>query len=149
MQKREVSGYTGNISHPTFIRIAEDVGCSESIIRKYIEVLQELNLTIVKNVGAFKHLNTGNIKEAGNTYYLYDSENLYLNSFIEESSNLYVFQKESKGYKLIDNFDRNKFKKLGGEKGRIKRNINEGKATNKDIERLKEIDDILNRNRIK
>lgn len=148
MQERCGNTYKGRLCYPSYQRICQDVGCSEPIITKYINILQDLKLIIINNTGTFKHLETNTIIEANNTYFQYDVPTSGIHHFIEEMSELYVAQKKAKGFKLLkENDDRVNFKKIGGEKGRIKRLIKEGKAKKSDIKRLEEIENILNENR--
>lgn len=150
MQERYGNTYKGKLCYPSYQRICQDVGCSEPIITKYINILQDLKLIIINNTGTFKHLETNTIIEANNTYFQYDTPTSGIHHFIEEMSELYVAQKKAKGFKLLKEIDdRINFKKIGGEKGRIKRLIKEGRAKESDIKRLEEIENILNENKYK
>ncbi|HFD2033485.1 TPA: hypothetical protein ACF2DD_002062 [Clostridium perfringens] len=149
MQFREINLSKGFICYPSYVRISKDVGCSTAIIYKYINILQDLNLIVIHNIGTFKNIYTNCVTESNNTYILYDRSRTLINNFIEEINTLFLSQKKAKGFKLLKDIDRTNFKKIGGEKGRIKRLIKEGKAIEKDITRLEEIENILNENRQK
>lgn len=135
----ERDGGKAETCYPTYSAIADDINITEGIIKKYIDILVQLDLIRYDNAGLYYFKNDKNkiTRESANTYTLYkDGWENELKLCIKQHKSLAndrIFVKEYK----------NNDKKLNGEKGYLQRLINQGKATDKHMHRLNEINDII------
>ncbi|ELC8424658.1 hypothetical protein QYB63_001222 [Clostridium perfringens] len=132
------------VSFPSYKQICLDtLISSEDSIKKYLYILVKLNIIIVGNNGDRINTITGEIKRDNNTYALANSRG---ESSLRGSLRLMKKQNEECGWKY------RKFKDnraLGGEKTQILRAIKENRATIEQLKKLKEIDNILEKEKYK
>lgn len=136
----QATGGNATVCYPSYAKIEEDINISQASIKKYIDILVDIDLIRYDNAGI--HYPKGNPKfkrESANTYCLYDE---YDNWKIEikESIKFYKAQKEENGFVFCkDNTYKNNNRKLNGELGALIRLKNKGKANDKQLKRIDEI----------
>ena len=132
------------VAFPSYIQIGQDTGISsQDSIKKYIDILVELKLIIVGNNGDRVNTITGEVKRDNNTYALANDRG---ESSLRGALRLFKQKNEESGWKYKTFKDH---RSLGGEKKQILKAIKENKATKKQLERLEEIEGILNKENYK
>lgn len=127
------------VSFPSYKEMADNCLISESSIKQYIDELVQMNLIRYKNLGMKVNKNNGETTLIRNTYTIYkegweDEIDGAINQLKKQlKNNEYIIKNE----KMINK------NKLGGEKTQILKRIKENKTTKKDIKRLQEINEIL------
>lgn len=139
------SRYTGHfeVAFPSYKKIAEDTRiCSMATIKKCLSILiDDLELLIVGNNG--DRIKDGIVKRDNNTYALNDDEGI---RSLKHSLKYFKKENENNGWEYKTFKDN---RALGGEKAQINKKIKKGIATESDINRLIEIDSILNKDNYK
>lgn len=145
-----LNGGKAETCYPSYNKIYNDIGISEGVINKYINILVELNLIRCDNAGVYYHKdNIKNKKESPNTYALYDKEEYYKDE-LKESIKFFRSRKENEGYIFVKNKKnpyKNNNRKLNGELGALTKLKNQGKATNEQLKRIEEIKSIIENNK--
>jgi predicted AAA+ superfamily ATPase len=140
----QVTGGNATVCYPSYAKIEEDINISQATIKKYIDILVDINLIRYDNAGIYYPKgNSKHKRESANTYCLYDE---YDNWKIEikESIKFYKSQKEKKGFIFCkDNTYKNNNRKLNGELGALIKLKNKGTATSKQLKRIDEIRSLL------
>lgn len=132
------------VSFPSYKQICLDtLISSEDSIKKYIDILVKLNIIIVGNNGDRINTITGEVKRDNNTYALANDRG---ESSLRGALRLFKQKNEDNGWKY-KSFKDNRV--LAGEKTQILKAIKENRATIKQLQRLKEIDNILGKNEYK
>ncbi len=132
------------VAFPSYKQICLDtLISSEDSIKKYINILVELGIIIVGNNGDRVNTITGEIKRDNNTYALANDTG---ESSLRGALRLFKQKNIEQGWeykKIKDN------RSLGGEKSRIIQSINNKTVTEKQLKRLKEINNILDKENYK
>lgn len=132
------------VAFPSYKQLCLDtLISSEDSIKKYINILVKLEIIIVGNNGDRVNKITGEVKRDNNTYALADDRG---ESSLKGALRLFKQKNENEGWeykKFKDN------RSLGGEKSKIIQAINNGIATEKQLERLEEINNILDKENYK
>ncbi|MCC5421378.1 hypothetical protein [Clostridium perfringens] len=132
------------VSFPSYKQICLDtLIASEDSIKKYIDILVKLNIIIVGNNGDRINTITGEVKRDNNTYALANDRG---ESSLRGALRLFKQKNEDNGWKY-KNFKDNRV--LAGEKTQILKAIKENRATIKQLQRLKEINNILGKDEYK
>lgn len=130
------------VAFPSYIVICQDTGISsQDSIKKYIDILVELKLIIVGNNGDRINTITGEVKRDNNTYALANDKG---ESSLRGALRLFKKKNLENGWKYRIFKDH---RALGGEKTQILKAIEGNKVTEKQLERLKEINNILEKNK--
>ncbi|MBI5996807.1 hypothetical protein [Clostridium perfringens] len=116
---------------------------SEDSIKKYIEILVKLNIIIVGNNGDRVNIITGEVKRDNNTYALANDRG---ESSLRGALRLFKQKNEEDGWKYTKFKDN---RSLGGEKSKIVQSINNKTVTVEQLKRLKEINNILEKEEYK
>lgn len=132
------------VAFPSYKQICLDtLISSEDSIKKYIEILVKLNIIIVGNNGDRINTMTGEIKRDNNTYALANDRG---ESSLRGALRLFKQKNEENGWKYTK-FKNNR--SLGGEKSKIVQSINNKTVTVEQLKRLKEINNILEKEEYK
>jgi hypothetical protein len=130
---RQNSDGTTGVCYPSYMQIKKDTDLSEAIVKKYIDILVELNLIRVGNAGVF-YYEEDRLKrsmESGNVYALYDEHGDW-NEKIKNSIKIYKNNHPEKVF--IKNYKNNN-KSENGYISRITYLEKQGKATKKQLEK--------------
>ena len=145
-----LNGGKAETCYPSYEKIYNDIGISEGIINKYINILVELNLIRFDNAGVYYHKDNIKVKkESPNTYALYDKDGYYKDE-LKESIKFFRSKKQQEGYIFIKNKEKsykNNNRKLNGELGALTKLKNQGKATSEQLQRIDEIKSIIENNK--
>lgn len=133
----EVSGGKPEVCYPTYEQISKDTHLSETVIKKYIDILVDLNLIRYDNAGRYymskdKHRRT---LESANTYALYDEYGSWKNNLKEA---IKIYKNLYPDRVFVDDYKNNN-KSENGFIARIGQLEKEGKATSEQIEKKNEL----------
>lgn len=131
------------VAFPSYKKLVEDTGISESNIKKYINELVDLKLIKYANAGTMVNLGTGEVKECNNTYAIYKNG---WEDEIQGSIRLFKKKKKEEGWIFTKKKETN-VKSLAGRKGYLKKRINNNTATEEEIKEYKEIAEDLEKRR--
>ncbi|EJT6158068.1 hypothetical protein N2W49_000448 [Clostridium perfringens] len=132
------------VSFPSYKQICLDtLISSEDSIKKYIDILVKLKLIIVGNNGDRVNTITGEVKRDNNTYALANDRG---ESSLRGALRLFKQKNEDNGWKYTKFKDN---RNIGGEKSRIVQAINNKTVTVEQLKRLKEINNILEKEEYK
>lgn len=104
MYKREnnyslsITGGKAQVCYPSYESIENDILIKPSTIKKYIDILSDIDLIRYDNAGTY--IKDGNKYKSSNTYVLYD-ENGEWKYELEQGIKFFKKLKESNGYKFI------------------------------------------------
>lgn len=130
-------GGRAEICYPSYKKIAEDIGLTDEVIKKYNDALVKLNLIRIGNAGLWYYKNDSNkvVRESNNIYTLYTKEEDIWKLNIKEGIKLYKKQYEGerifKGSRIYKDND----KKVNGYISRIEYLESIGKASSEQIEK--------------
>lgn len=132
------------VAFPSYKQICLDTLIfSEDSIKKYIDILVELKLIIVGNNGDRVNTITGEVKRDNNTYALANDRG---ESSLRGALRLFKQKNLENGWEYKTFKDH---RSLGGEKRQILKAEKENRITIKQLKRLKEINDILEKDKYK
>ena len=133
------------VSFPSYKTISSDTGIKkEATIKECIDILvNDLKLLIVGNNGDRVKRITGEVKRDNNTYALNTDEGI---ESLKDALKFLKVKNEEYGWDYITAKDN---RSLGGQKTQIKRKIKNGIATKKDLNKLEEIENTLNKDNYK
>lgn len=153
VQSKEIKGTykrQSGVCHATYDRISYDTGSSSSTIKKYNDILVELGLIKIGNLGLCYIGEKKSLKESCNFYILVDKSDMGVEDdknttwywSLKESMDSYKKEMKNEGYVFIDTREyKNNNRKINGYISRITQLEKEDKATKKQI---KKRDKLLN-----
>jgi hypothetical protein len=127
--------------YPSYIQICKDINITEGKIKEYLDILWDLNLIRYNRDETLKYYLKKDknkiLKYIPNIYVLYQDE---WENELKESKKYYKLKNDDKVFIKTeeDNNDRSR----AGKKGNVIRAIKEDRATEEDLEKLKEINEI-------
>ncbi|AGK97647.1 hypothetical protein [Clostridium pasteurianum] len=130
-------------------RITEDLGIVDKSIKKYNDILIELNLIRIKNPGLWYYLGDEliNKRESPNFFTLYFSDKDYARHNLNEAIKSWKGMDINKNKIFLDTREyKNNNRSLNGKIGRIIRKENEGTATEEDLALKEKILNSMNPN---
>lgn len=133
------TGGKAECCYPTYDRIHKDIGLSQSVVKKYIDILKELKLIDYKNAGRWYYKKDKNksTKDSANTYVLYD-----VNSEDELNEGIRQYKKQYKDRVFVDGDYKDNDRKINGSKGGLTRLVNGGIAKQEHLDKLDRIKEI-------
>ena len=124
----------------SYYELSNQLSLSESEIKKYNDILIDLDLLVVENIGMKKN-REGTITECNNIY-MPKKENYTI--ALDSAKKQYTEHLEKLGYTILENAKTTNDKRLNGELGGLIRLSNQGQATQQQLDRIKEIKAIQN-----
>ncbi|PWX44851.1 hypothetical protein CYK72_15920 [Clostridium perfringens] len=124
------------VSFPSYKKLVEDTGISESNIKRYLDILVNLNLIRYANAGTLYNPTTGEIKECNNTYAIYKSG---WEDELEGSIRLFKQKKKEEGWIFTKKKQDKNTNSLRGKKGSLTKKINNKTVTEEEIEEYNQI----------
>jgi hypothetical protein len=127
--------------YPSYIQICKDINITEGKIKEYLDILWDLSLIRYNRDETLKYYLKKDknkiLKYIPNIYVLYQDE---WENELKESKKYYKLKNDDKVFIKTeeDNNDRSR----AGKKGNVIRAIKEDRATEEDLEKLKEINEI-------
>ncbi|MDG6891185.1 hypothetical protein [Clostridium perfringens] len=132
------------VSYPSYNQLCLDtLISSETSVKKYVNILVELGIIIVGNNGDRVNTITGEVKRDNNTYALANDRG---KSSLRGALRLFKQKNEDNGWKYTKFKDN---RSLGGEKSKIIQAINNKTVKIEQLKRLKEINNILDKDNYK
>lgn len=140
--KMEIYGGKAETCYPSYNRIMQDINITENAINKYNNILVRLNLIRVGNAGLYYLKSDSNKKlyESSNVYtLLVNGDEATAQNNLKESIKLFKLEHEEDRVFTGNRKYKNNNRKINGYKGRIKYLMEQGKASDEQIEKYNKI----------
>lgn len=140
-----IYGGKAEVCYPSYKKINEDIGLTDTIIKKYNDILVELNLIRIENAGLFYYLTDKNkvVRESPNIYTLYTENKEVWQNNLKEGIKFYKKQFKDERFFLNTRQYKNN-RAINGYIARIEYLEKEGKATEEQIQKKNEYKKSIN-----
>ncbi len=145
---RAMCGGKSEVAYPPYKTIYDDIGLTDETIKKYNDLLIELDMIRIGNAGLWSYVGKPNIKKESQNYYtLFNGDEEKAQQELKDAINFYkslatnsnkIFTKDRK-YSYND-------RKLNGIYGSLIKKQNKGNISDEELLKLREIQDAKNAN---